>query len=95
MATVARPRIASSTMSWSLPLPTTVRGWTCERFWRTVPAMATPAERTSSSISSKCSSSGVMPTTRARSFSVSPAALVTRANSSSSARIVASTSKPS
>ena len=39
-------------------MPTTVRGWTCARFWRTVPAMATPAERTSSSISSKCSSSG-------------------------------------
>ena len=60
--------MASSTMSWSLPLPTTVRGWTCARFWRTVPATATPAERTSSSISSKCSSSGVMPITRARSF---------------------------
>ncbi len=64
-------------------------------FWRTVPATATPAERTSSSISSKCSSSGTMPITRARSFWVSPAALVTRANSSSRARMVASTSKSS
>ncbi len=39
IATLARRRMASRTISCSLPEPTTVRGWTFERFCRMVPAI--------------------------------------------------------